>query len=98
MADEQSVIVNDNDEVIGSKNREKIDPQKDIYRVSALWLTNSMGEILLAQRHRNKPKDPGKWGPAVAGTVQKGESYYDNIVKETKEELGLADISFTQGP
>ena len=25
--------------------------------------------------------DPGKWGPAVAGTVDEGESYKKNVIK-----------------
>lgn len=47
------VIVNDQDEVIGHKERGTI-AQDDIYRVSALWVTNSNGDILLAQRHHTK--------------------------------------------
>lgn len=47
------IIVNENDEIIGHKKREEI-RQEDIYRVSALWLTNSKNEILLARRGLNK--------------------------------------------
>ncbi len=83
-------IVNQQDKVIGYKNRNKITKRtKDIYRVSALWLVNSQEEILLAQRKFNKMHNPGKWGPAVSGTVAKNEDYLKNIIKETKEEIGL---------
>lgn len=85
------IIVNNQDEIIGCKDRDALNPQ-DIYRVSALWITNSKGEILLAQRHHTKKHNPLKWGPAVAGTVEEGETYEKNIIKETKEELGLKNI------
>lgn len=91
------VIVNKNDEVIGSKDRAKVS-SPDIYRVSALWLTNSKGEVLLAQRKLTKAHDPGKWRPAVAGTVKDGESYEDNIYKEADEEIGLTGCKFIPGP
>jgi isopentenyldiphosphate isomerase/mannose-6-phosphate isomerase-like protein (cupin superfamily) len=91
------VIVNDQDEIIGHKERCTL-VKEDIYRVSALWVTNSNGDILLAQRKFTKKHDPGKWGPAVAGTVDEGETYENNIIKEAEEEIGLANIKPTLGP
>lgn len=81
-------IVNESDKIIKYKQRGTLD-QSDIYRCSALWLTNSNGEILLAQRKFTKKNDPGKWGPAVAGTNEEGETYESNMIKEAEEELGL---------
>jgi isopentenyl-diphosphate delta-isomerase len=91
------IIVDKDDNVIGYKERGVL-KREDIYRVSALWLTNSKGGILLARRHRTKTHHPLKWGPAVAGTVDEGETYDSNIIKETEEELGLKDIKPTKGP
>lgn len=85
-------IVDESDNVIGEKYREEVQTE-DIYRVSALWITNNKGDILLAKRALTKKHDPGKWGPAVAGTVDSGETYKDNIKKEAEEELGLTDIN-----
>ena len=90
-------IVDEQDNVIGYKDREDLQ-HEEIYRVSALWITNTKGEILLAQRSLTKSHSPGKWGPAVAGTVEEGESYDSNIIKEAKEELGLENIKPTTGP
>jgi len=84
----QIVLVDSKDHVNGAKERENLVPG-DIYRVSALWLTNSKGDALLARRGLTKKKHPGLWGPAVAGTVESGESYDINIVKEIREEIGL---------
>ena len=87
-------IVNENDEIIGHKPRNEIDFKHDYYRISCLWLTNSTGQVLLAQRLITKDKDPGKWGPSAAGTLEKGETYESNIYKEAQEELGLTGIVF----
>ena len=91
------IIVDENDKIVGSKNRDALD-KEDIYRVSALWITNSNGQILLARRHHTKSHHPRKWGPAVAGTVDEGETHEENIIKETNEELGLKNIKPEIGP
>ena len=91
------IIVDENDKIIDHKNRSNL-KKEDTYRVSALWITNSFGEILLARRHHTKTHHPRKWGPAVAGTVDEGETYEDNIIKEAEEELGLKNIKPKLGP
>ena len=90
------IIVDDHDNIIGSKEMEKAS-KNDIYRVSALWITNSQEEILIARRSLNKSHSPGKWGPAVAGTIEEGETYRTNIIKEAEEELGLKNINPQEG-
>ena len=87
------IVVNDEDEVIDSIEREDVN-NGDIYRVSALWIENSRGDVLLAQRSFSKSQSPGKWGPAVSGTVDEGETYDENIKKEAEEEIGLVDCDF----
>lgn len=89
-------VINENDEIIGYKERDSL-KQEDIYRVSALWITNSKGEILLAQRSFTKSHNPGKWGTAVAGTAEEGEDYDLNIIKEAEEEIGLKDFKLKKG-
>ncbi|MFA7309571.1 MAG: NUDIX domain-containing protein [Candidatus Paceibacterota bacterium] len=82
------IVVNENDEVLGYKERDDRD-QSDIIRVSGLWLVNDKHEALIAQRALNKFHDPGKWAISAAGTVEEGETYLTNILKEAKEELGV---------
>lgn len=82
------VIVNDNDEEIGLKERDDLGPD-DIHRASAAWITNTKGEILLARRSYQKKIGPGKWSCATAGTVDEGEDYELNMLKELEEEIGL---------
>jgi isopentenyldiphosphate isomerase len=91
-------IVDENDNLIGHKVRLEIDWETDIYRVTSLWVTNSRGDVLLAQRSHTKRSDPGKWGPAAAGTLEKDETYESNVYKEAEEEIGLTGVTFVQGP
>jgi isopentenyldiphosphate isomerase len=85
-------IVNEQDEIIGYKERGELGP-KDICRVTGLWVTSPEGDTLLARRAFTKKHNPGKWGPAVAGTVEEGETYESNIIKEAEEEIGLVKFS-----
>lgn len=85
------IIVNAKDKVIGYKDKDEV-TSSDIYRVSSLWIQNSKEETLFARRAYTKNHDPGRWGSAVDGTVEKGETYYSNIIKEGEEELGLRNI------
>ncbi len=82
------IIVDKEDQIIGYKERNDWD-KSDIIRVSALWICNSAGESLIAQRSFSKARSPGCWAQSVAGTVEEGETYESNIVKEAEEELGL---------
>lgn len=81
-------VVNEKDQVIGTKSREARGPE-DIIRVSGLFVYNSKREVLLSKRVMTKRHDPGKWSDAVSGTVEAGETYESNIIKETAEEIGL---------
>jgi len=92
------VVVDGEDNLIDNKPREIVDKEKLRYRVTALWLKNSKGESLLARRAYTKTHYPGIWGPAVTGTVDEGESYEQNMVKEAEEELGLKNIKLKKGP
>jgi len=91
-------IVDEADNLVGLKPRDKIDFQHDYFRVSAVWITNPRGQVLIAQRKLTKDKDPGKWGPGAAGTLEEGETYESNAYKEADEEIGLSDVPFRLGP
>ncbi len=88
------IVVDDQDVILGYKNRNQLLPT-DRTRVSGIWIENSRGEVLLAQRSWQKEFHPGLWGPAAAGGVEKSESYEQNAYKELQEELGLANVSLT---
>ena len=89
-------IVDENDEIIGYKEREDRKDQ-DIVRAAGLWITDKDGNILLAKRSINKKFDPGMWGP-VGGVVEEGETYEICAVREAEEEIGLKGVTVEQGP
>jgi 8-oxo-dGTP pyrophosphatase MutT (NUDIX family) len=91
-------IVDENDIIIWYKTKEDIDYSKEFNRNSGLRLINSHWEILIAQRAQSKRFNPGKRWPAVAGTVEQGETYEDNMIKEMQEELWLINIPITLWP
>ncbi len=91
-------VVDEGDNITGYKTLAEINASKELYRISALWLTNSIKEILIAKRALTKSHDPGVWESAVAGTVEKNETYESNIYKEAEEEIGLTGVEFKKGP
>lgn len=93
----QIPIVNEQDEIIGYKDKTNRD-HDDIIRVSGLWVVDENGLILLQRRSLNKKSQPGVWQIAVAGTVESSETYETNILKEMQEEIGLVGVPITLGP
>lgn len=91
-------VVDRNDKVIGFKLREELNLENDIVRSASLWITNSRGEVLFAQRKLTKRTDPGKWAEAVGGTVDGKDSYDETVYREAEEELGIRGEKFTIGP
>lgn len=91
-------IVNDNDEIIGYKERKDINPSIDIVRSASLWITNSRGDILLAHRKLTKQNNPGKWSEAVGGTVEGNDSYESTMLRESQEEIGFSVENYQVGP
>lgn len=87
----QIPVVNEQDEIIGYIER-KDRSLDDIIRVAAVWVTDENGDILLQQRKLSKKENPGKWGQAVGGTVEQGETYESNAYKEMEEEIGVRDV------
>jgi isopentenyldiphosphate isomerase len=86
-------IVDEHDTILGYKERSELE-DSDIIRVVGLWITDQDGRILLAQRHRDKKRDPLKWWPAVAGTVEWYESYETTLIRESYEEIGIENFSY----
>ncbi len=92
--DDIAVVVDDDDQVIGYKKSGKTTTER--IRISAIWIENSSGEVLIAQRHEDKKLHPLKWGPAAVGTVEKGETYEENAYKELSEEIGVTGFKLQE--
>lgn len=92
----QYTLVDRNDSVIGSKERDHLD-ESDIVRVSALWLTNADGKILVAKRPFEKRRDPNRWGPTVATLVEKDKPYRKAMVEAVESEIGMTGVEMKEG-
>jgi len=87
-------IVDEDDNIIEYKERDEL-LLTDRNRDANLFVFNEKNEILLSKRSANKKLFPNRWGMAVSGTVEEGETYESNIIKEAREEIGLVDIQPT---
>ncbi len=82
-------VVDENDQVLSSQQREDVHVNKLMHRAIHLWIFNAQGELFLQKRSYWKKYDPGLWCSSVAGHVMTGESYEEAAWRELEEELGI---------
>lgn len=91
MSREKVYVVDENDNIIQEKWRDEL-TNDDCWRIIAVWVENSKGDVLIQQRSNKKAINPGLWTAGVVGTVTSSESYEESAYKELKEELGISDV------
>ena len=79
-------IVNINDEVIGTMDRETAHKNRQLHRVAAVYVFNASGQLYV-QLYK---KSGGLYDHSVGGHVSKGETYMQGAVREAKEELDIS--------
>lgn len=79
-------IVNKNDEIIGTMDRDTAHDTGQLHRIAAVFVFNEDGDIYV-QVHK---KSGGLYDHSVGGHVSKGETYAQSAKRETKEELGIS--------
>jgi isopentenyldiphosphate isomerase len=82
-------IVNEQDIVIGSEERNTVTEKKLIRRIVRILCVNSEGKYLLQLRSKTKNIFPSTYDQSVGGHVEENEEYLAAGVREAKEELGL---------
>lgn len=80
------VVVNEKDEVIGTMSREESHRNGTPHRIAVVYVENEKGEILVQVRKT------GRLDHSSAGHVDPGEEYIDAAKRELKEELGMDNI------
>jgi isopentenyldiphosphate isomerase/intracellular septation protein A len=88
-------IVNNDGKVIGTAPRSVCHDGKSflLHPVVHLHLFNSSGKLYMQKRSMKKDTQPGKWDTSVGGHISPGETVAEALIRETREELALNDIS-----
>ncbi|HCH34194.1 MAG: NTP pyrophosphohydrolases including oxidative damage repair enzyme [Candidatus Saccharibacteria bacterium GW2011_GWC2_48_9] len=82
-------VVNDNDEVVGQAERDRVHSEGLVCRLVYVCFYTANGEIILQKRSDTKKNDPGKLTTTVSGHVGSGQTYLEAAVRETVEESGI---------
>lgn len=83
-------LVDENDNVIGKKNRLELDAENvSNFRVINVFIVNSKGEIWVPRRTAKKRTYPLCLDMSMGGHVISGETYEDALKREMKEELNI---------
>ena len=77
-------------EIIGTVDKADAHKEGRWHRSVHVWVVNSKNEILLQYRSKEKSVYPSTWDCSFAGHVGAGESTLNALLREGKEELGLA--------
>lgn len=84
-------VVNGNDEVIGTMNREDykqfMQENRGYIRASELFIMNAEGKIWVPVRTADKKIAPNGYDYSAAGHVVTGEDYLETAIREAKEEI-----------
>ena len=88
--DQILVLVNSDDEVIGTLDKESCHAGRGVlHRALSVFLFNEAGELLIQQRARNKPLWGGYWSNSCCTHPYPGELTGTAAKRRVSEELGL---------
>ena len=90
MSDQEKIlIVNENDEVVGSAPRKQAQQQGLWHRIVCTYIINSKGEIYMQKRGPQIDLYPDTWDHSSAGHVDANEDVAMATRRELFEELGI---------
>ena len=82
-------IVDENDSIIGKTSWEDASKNNLRRRVVRVFILNSKGEMLIAQRSQAVTRHRRFWAQSAGGSVDSGEKYEDAAQRELFEEVGI---------
>jgi isopentenyldiphosphate isomerase len=82
-------IVNENDEIIGTEEREEIHRRGLLHREIHVYFLTPDKKFIFQHRAPDKDSYPDLLDATVGGHVEIGDSYLETAIKETLEETGL---------
>ena len=89
MIQEQVIVVDENDVVLGSMEKMEAHRNPVLHRAISVFIVNSEGEWLLQQRALGKYHSNGLWTNTCCSHPQPGESSLDAANRRLAEEMGL---------
>lgn len=82
-------IVNDDDQVIGQAERDRVHRDGLVCRLVYVCFYTANRKVILQKRSDTKKNDPGKLTTTVSGHVASGQSYLEAAAREAVEESGI---------
>jgi isopentenyl-diphosphate delta-isomerase len=87
---EKVILVNTNDEAIGSIEKMEAHEKALLHRAFSVFIFNSKNEFLIQQRAFTKYHSPGLWTNTCCSHPREGESAYEAANRRLVEEMGLS--------
>lgn len=87
--EEEVILVNTNDEVIGTMPKLEAHLQGKLHRAFSIFIFNASKQLLLQQRALNKYHSPGEWTNTCCSHPKPGEETTDATVRRLQEEMGM---------
>ena len=81
-------LYDENRQIIGEHIRGEELPDNGYHLVVHIWIRNSKGQFLIAQRSASRKQNPLMW-ECHGGSVLKGETSLQGALREVKEEVGI---------
>lgn len=91
MSDEYVILVDENDNPIGSEEKVKCHlPNGKLHRAFTALLFDKSGRLVLTRRAKEKMLWPEDWDGTVASHPREGESYTSSAERRMPEEVGIS--------
>lgn len=88
-AEEEGILVDEEDRPVGTAPRSEIRGRNLLHRGTAILCRDPAGRIFLHRRTDTKDVFPGLYDVFAGGMVSPGESYEESARRELSEELGI---------
>ncbi len=86
---EKVILVNSNDEPIGTMEKLEAHQKGELHRAFSVFIFNTQGELLLQRRALDKYHSSGLWTNTCCSHPRPGEDTKEAAERRLKEEMGL---------
>jgi len=87
--DNDIILVDKNDKIIGYEEKIKIHKKGQLHRAFSIFIFNSKGELLLQKRVKNKYHSGGLWSNTCCSHPRKNKEIEFECHKRLREEMGF---------